>query len=184
MSKVWRTLSCYPENEVAIYDHDTNEHDYLDFQESRYIEVTKPVRFFLEKRIKRFNLDFVATSTVHIKLANERACNLLREIAGECIQFIPCVIQNGSEILTQYLALNLLKTVDAVDHEKSEPDFLPIKDSEPILIGYNHLVFKEEDSEFPIARLSNYANYVVVQDSFAEKIIKNKLYGVEFVSGW
>jgi hypothetical protein len=184
MSKVWRTLSCYPENEVAVYDRDANEHDYLDFRESRYIDVKKPLRFFLEKRIKRFNLDFVATSTVCIELANERACDLLREIAGECIQFIPCVIQNGSEILTQYLALNLLKTVDAVDHEKSEPEMLSIPDCEPFLIGFKRLTLKKEDSEFPVARLSNAKGYVVVQDSFAEKIIKNKLYGTEFVSGW
>ena len=120
-------------------------------------------------------------------IVNKRCLDILKQICGSDFQYFPITISNEHQskkpiiLINQYWLINITKTIDSIDLEKSTYCF----DEYGSIDSFDSMYFKNNkflEGQPYIARERLYPSNIVVSDFLKSEFDKHKIEGCKFIT--
>ena len=130
----------------------------------------------MNKRKKKYNIMYHNALFV---ISNKNGKDLIENKFSDCVQFLDVI--NDDDLQNKYYLLNPFRSIDALDIDKSECDFMPNTKIPSTIEKY---VFKKDVSYYPIFKLKYggavYNTKMYATDEFKDFIESNGITGLVF----
>lgn len=153
--------------------------DIRPLQRAKPVSLSEPLRTSIWAEGPEINFSFTAFG---LPIVTQEVSNILRDMAGDTIQWIPCIVDGLAEI---FEIPNILAEIDCLDLERSNviypdpPSDLP-EDEGNIRHAYTPTFLASRLHDNPIFRLKRWGVPIFVNEQVKDVLERLPVTGVEF----
>lgn len=180
MISLWVEPFDFPEKTFGKYQEDHSP-DSFSLRACKPLNEPTTLRFVFGvdgRKVRRYG---VLPNYARIPLVNAVVADILKSLCAPTdLQFLDAVLETRDSQITEYKAFNALRLAECIDHDASKYTLIP--DSNAIM-SFQKLVFKPAClGDAHIARDREFLPHLLVSETLAERLRREKIKGVSLVS--
>ncbi|WP_155642282.1 imm11 family protein [Pseudomonas alabamensis] len=171
----------YPEKYWLKYNHEVNPR-HVEFLLGKKIDTKdKTILFSLKNKVSVAAIskyDFLYSDGADV--VSEKIVRVLNEICPNDIQLLPAIVNVSGVILSNYYALNVLKSEHALDLEKCV--YFPLGEDDDAPKRFEKIALLDREPSSDIFRALEKRSSIILSDRLAQALEETSVKGIRFVS--